>query len=449
MLTLRPYQAEAIDFLVDRGRACLFDEPGLGKCMQSLLSMRELDSDGQLLVVAPGDAIGVWPDEVEKWLGEDAGVWAGVNADLAALDASVVITNYARLPQVFDKKHLWSGVIFDESQALRNRNTTTLFKFVKTVFDNRAYGMRDVPVFFLSGTPIVKSVGDIWPMLHVVDRKRWRGYWPFVQDYALVWQDQFGWHVEGVGNVTQLWADLDDVVLRRLRKDVQKWLPIRTRQPIRLTMTPKQAKAYYQLEKDMMAEIDDGSLFLTPSVLSLETRLRQLLVMPRWLGIEDDGAGVNLLKEVATDHNRPFVVYTPFVKPMPMIADALAKASKRQVFLVHGGMGQRFRQSVEDFKARANAGEDPILLSNIKMAKGWDVSRQTFECYMLGLEWNEVDMEQAESRLDRDGQVNGVMAYYLLHNDSHDDDALAVLSGKRRLAEVILDRKVRKGRIHS
>lgn len=441
VVTIRPYQSEGLEFLVSHGRAALWDEPGLGKTMQTLLSMRDLEPRGTILVVCTGDAIGVWIDEIRFWLDEEPTVFAGLGASTDALDNphGFVITNYHRLATALTYR--WDGVIFDESQALRNRNTATLFKTVRSHFDKKRTGLQTVPAFFLSGTPIVKHTGDMWPILHLLDKQKWSSYWRFVNKYAVTWHDDFGWHVEGVTNALNLWREVSSVALRRTVAEVQPNLPPIIRQRVPLEMTRKQAKAYRELEKDLYTEVAAGSDYLlTPSALSLETRLRQLLVSPRLLGIDDDGAGILALVDIARSHSRPFVVFMPFVEEaMPAVEAALLRTG-RPIYRVRGGMGLKLHESVNLFKQAAKVGEAPILLAGLAMAKSWSVSTVTYECYMLEYDWNDTTMVQAERRLGRDGQTETVFSRYFVHQDSHDFEALDILSGKRRLAKVILDR---------
>jgi SNF2 family DNA or RNA helicase len=439
---IRPYQMDGLNFLVNRPRAALFDEPGLGKSMQALLAMRDLvPAPGRVLIVAPGDAVGVWKDEVAFWLSEESATFYGPRADPSALvSQGVVITNYHRLATVFERH--WDGVIFDESQMLRNRKTRTLFVTVRSAFDQQRRGLGKVPVFFLSGTPIVKAAGDLWPILHLIDRQRWSSYWRFVQTYSVTWQDQFGWHVEGVTNAKGLWDEVSSVALRRTVAEVQPSLPPKVRQRVPLTMTARQAKAYREMERDMIAEIDNGDgVLLAPSVLARETRLRQLLACPRLVGVDDDGAALDALAEVAASHNRPFVVFTPFAEAIPYV-QARLEAAGRTVYTVRGGMGERFRESVAGFKVSASLKDEPapVLVATVQMGKSWSVAEVTHEVYFLEYDWNVTTQVQAESRLHRNEQTDTVFARYLVHEKSHDFDALDILAGKKRLADVILDR---------
>lgn len=440
---IRPYQAEALDFLVKTQRAAIFDEPGLGKSMQALLAMRDLEPRGRILIVAPGDATGVWKDEAAFWLDEEVGVYSGLKPSIDELDRphGLVVTNYHRLANVLATTHSWDGIIFDESHILRNRNTDTLFRAVRPYFDRQRYHLDAIPAFFLSGTPIVKAAGDLWPTLHIINRRRWNAYWPFVQGYTNWWVDNFGWHTEGVTNAKALWAELDDVSLRRTVAECQPDLPPIQRQRVPLVMTPRQARAYREIEAQMYADVDDGrGMILTPTALARETRLRQLLVSPRLIGVDDPGAGVLALKEIAHEHNRPLVIFTPFPSAFPYIEADLK--TKRPIGLIKQGSDGNAR--AKEFVTRAKAGEAPLLLVSLQMAKSWSVSRGTHEGYMLGTDWNETTMVQAERRIGRDGQTNTVFSRYLVHEDTHDFDQLDVLAGKKRLADVIIDRKTKR-----
>lgn len=441
-MEIRDYQLDGIELLTTHRRALLADEPGLGKTMQALLSMRYLVPEGRILIVATGDALGVWQEEIRLWLDEEPVGYFGLKPPEEALSYNgFVITNYSRLKATL--AHRWDGVIFDESQMLRNRNTDSLFKTVRAALSRQAYDK--VPIFFLSGTPIVKAAGDLWPILYMIDRKRFSSYWRFVQKYAIVWQDRWGWHVEGITNVRALWADLDSVALRRTVAQVQPSLPPKVRQRIPLQMSSRQARAYRELEEEMIAEIDGGALLLAPSVLARETRLRQLLVSPKLIGIDDAGAAIPALVAVAGDHMRPFVVYTPFRGALDIIGAELHKAG-RPTFAIHGGMGFRFHETIGVFKNAAKAGAAPVLISTVQMAKSWDVSETTHEAYMLGYDWNETTMVQAEARLHRNKQSDTVFARYFVHTGTIDEFVLDVLAGKKRLADVIMDRvhKVRR-----
>lgn len=206
-------------------------------------------------------------------------------------------------------------------------------------------------------------------------------------------------------------------------------------------MTKAQARAYSDLSADMLTVLGTGSGpdLLTPSILARETRMRELLACPRLLGIEDDGAALNSLRELAANTTHPFVVFTPFPSAYPFIEAAFARTG-RPVYTSRGGTGLAFRTGTDLFNKAAAAGESPILLASTFMSKGWSVSRSASECWHLGAGWNNMEQVQAESRLGRDGQKDPVFSKYFVHQDTHDYNYLEIIAGKRRLADAILDR---------
>ena len=71
MLSLRPYQEQAADFLYEHDRAMVLAPVGAGKTALTLTAMRDAVQDGVVkrwLVVAPlRVAQHVWPVEATKW----------------------------------------------------------------------------------------------------------------------------------------------------------------------------------------------------------------------------------------------------------------------------------------------------------------------------------------------------------------------------------------------
>ena len=59
------YQESGIDFLYQRQKACLWDEPGLGKSFQALSAMKRLDIKNTI-IVCPASVRMVWKSECEK-----------------------------------------------------------------------------------------------------------------------------------------------------------------------------------------------------------------------------------------------------------------------------------------------------------------------------------------------------------------------------------------------
>lgn len=405
----------------------LADEPGLGKSAQALTA-----SDSPLLIVAPGHTHGVWEDEVALWYDKDIvpARYVGTKRKKIGLAHPVVLTNYASLDEALAPR--WHTVIFDEAHTLRNRQARTRFKTVRR-------RLRTQRAFFLTGSPIFEHAGDLWPLLYLIDRTRWPSYWTFVERFAFVSVNDFGWSVEGARNIPALRADVADVVIQRTYEMVKRELPPLRRMKYRLDMSVAQAKAYKDLEEEMLTEVADGSLLLAPSELAVMTRLRQLLVSPRLLGIEDTGAALTALQEEAAGKPRPLVIFTPFSEAIPHIWDALAEAGYEVLEQLKGGMTPAAMTSAyhtfQHAEARAKA-----IIAQVRLGTGWNAN-VAHEAFFVGMDWSAPVHDQAERRLRRDGQRRPVLARYFVHTGTIEEDQLEILGGKKKIADLIMQLK--------
>jgi len=128
MLSLRPYQESAADFLYEHDRAMVLAPVGAGKTALTLTAMQDMLAAGivkRWLVVAPlRVAQHVWPVEAPKWAPAlDLAVAVGSPAwRTKALEsnARVVVTNYDNLQWLAKQRLDFDGVVFDELTRLKN-----------------------------------------------------------------------------------------------------------------------------------------------------------------------------------------------------------------------------------------------------------------------------------------------------------------------------------------
>lgn len=426
---VRPYQEEGIVFLTDARRAILADDPGLGKTMQALLAARDIKVDASILIVAPKTAAGVWQDEARKWLGDDVGLYVGYGRKRADLDYDIVVTNYKLMDEVARHRREWDVLIFDEAHKLRNARRRNRGPGPFAAF--RKLKARHA-LFHLTGTPFFKSAADVWPLFNSIDPKRFGAYWAFAKRWANVYQqvtpNGFVPVVEGVSDPEGFKAAFADVMLRRARDVLPAgMLPPLTRQRVPLTLTPKQARHYRELEKQLITMIDEETVLMTPTKLALLTRLRQLLVTPRILGIDDDGAIIEALRDGI---ETPAVIFTPFEEAIPYLAEAL------------GGTPYTISHKTRHpgaIAAAFNTDDDPgrVLISTIQMGESWS-AHTAANAYFAGFHWNPSTHEQAESRLHRPPQELPVMARYFTHRGTVDTHVMSILRKKVTMQSLLM-----------
>lgn len=167
MLKLRSYQEEGVAFLVKSRRALLTDDPGLGKTAQTLSAIGRLEAKG-VVVVCPAVVLGVWREEVAKWL---PGYTVRIQATTKPVDPpgpkEVLVTSYSRANL---HKGRYGVLVCDESHMLKSSTTQRTKRCAQLA-------KRASRVWLLTGTPILKDPIDLWNQLSFLGVER--GYQNF------------------------------------------------------------------------------------------------------------------------------------------------------------------------------------------------------------------------------------------------------------------------------
>ena len=435
---LRPYQKEAVDFMIANPKTLHFDDMGLGKTvttMTATLHAARNRHNFNVVVLCTTNALYVWQEEFMKWFGIEPVMYVGTPAQRKKIaqqyskysntGLNIVISTYGMMKEL--DAHSWDAIIADEihqAGLLRHTNDTCK-KFIAM--------SKDIPIIYLlTGTPIRQGVVDTFAPLHIIARNMFPNYWSFVNRHCIVTVTPFGKQIErNPRNIEGFRQLLSKYMIRRLKSEVLKDLPGKQRNTVVLKMSPKQEKAHNDIMKELYYA-DEDTLLVTPNKMSAVLRARQILVSPRLVGIDDDGASLDYLKEAGeallTAH-RPFVVFTPFRQALPLIADALREISPGiTLHMIHGGMTPAaFANSWQDFQKPTI--KNKVMLCVIKSGASFHAT-EAADCFFLGYEWDFNLNSQSEDRLCRLGQQNFVNCNYLLYKDTVDEDVKAKLNDK-------------------
>jgi len=230
-------------------------------------------------------------------------------------------------------------------------------------------------------------------------------------------------------------------MVRRLKTEVLKDLPGKQRVTVPIQMTRKQAKAHQEIIEELYYyDKEEDTLIAAPNQMTAILRARQLLVSPRLVGIDEDGAALNYLKEVGADlifANQPFVIFTPFRQALPIVVEILQEIDPAvSIHLIHGGMTPAaFANSWQSFEKPEN--KKKVMVCVIKSGASFHAT-EAAECFFLGYEWDFNFNVQSEDRLCRLGQEEFVTCNYLLHKDTVDEDVKNKLNEKQGAADWII-----------
>ena len=433
---LRPYQHEGIRQLLTGCHFLNFDDMGLGKTVQTLYAtIQRMTEDDKVLIVCPNKALYVWQDELQKWFNLEACIYVGTKPQRTKIkintqlfkDYNFVITTYGMVEELLPFN--WVGYIADEihEAGLLNHKTKTYKTF--TLLTKKVQWF-----YLLTGTPIRQGVIDLFAPLHLLNPDKFKSYWQFVGAHCITMQTPFGKQIErNPRNIAEFRSMLNNYMVRRLKSEVLKDLPGKQRQSIPMEMTSAQKKAYGHIIEEFIYA-DEDTTVVTPNAMTAMLKCRQLLVCPRLLGIDDDGAAFKYIVEEGTnllENNRPFVVFTPFREAIPLLEDAIHTEIGKHVhvYKLMGGLRpSEFANQWQGFM------EDPnkvkVLLCTIKSGASFHATVAA-DVFFLGYEWDFNYNTQAEDRCCRLGQTNFVHCNYLLHKDTVDEDVRLRLNSKQ------------------
>ncbi|AAN02119.1 gp65 [Mycobacterium phage Barnyard] len=271
MADRKPWQIPGAAFVVSQKEVVIADQPGLGKTLQVIAALLEMQTRGAILVVAPKTAVEVtWPDEIARWIGPNENVFV-INSEakpderkarvlrakaLAEQGERVWVltgSSYIRIKAEFDdygnylrdeKKQKivravghtvadlfrmsFSAVIVDESQEVLACSTGNKKKWSA---QRTGMGALDIvpgaPRIAISGTPFRGKTENIWGTLNWLAPKKYTSYWKWVRrHYGVVdnW-DSGEAHMEKgdtIRDEKRFFSELRPILIRRTHAELRR-----------------------------------------------------------------------------------------------------------------------------------------------------------------------------------------------------------------------------------
>ena len=316
----KPWQIPGAAFIVGQKTCLVADEPGLGKTIQTLAAVVELDIKGMILVVAPRTAVNVtWPDEIAKWIGpehvfvinsslkpDERKKQVADARDMANLGERTWVIcgpNYLRAKGDLDDKGnyvrdekgrkiirvvnegiadlfrmKWSAVIVDEShQTLAGATGNKK----KQSAQRQGLGMLDILPgglqLAISGTPFRGKTENLWGTLNWLQPKIYTSYWNWIKRHYGVIDDhaaKFGSGIvkgDTILDEKRFFKELQPIMVRRTMAEVNKDMPPISYGGTRLAgdnspvavwlpMSKKQRKQYDQVINEALLNIDTDQI---------------------------------------------------------------------------------------------------------------------------------------------------------------------------------------------
>jgi len=453
---LYPYQKEDSDKMLSLGSCLNFSEMGVGKTPETLQVIEE-GGFKIPLIICPNSLRWEWKRQIDEWVGEDICAVCTGSADLKALTLvesfkegkKYRIMNYEalRIPLMVEMmSHIpFDIIIFDEIHKLRNPKTKLVLGYQKKnqtlrealsrtkETEGGAWNFltqhKGAEVIGLSGSPIMNYPNDLYVPLSCIKPERyprsmdpWRH---FMYKYCLWADSRFGSYIYGTRKLEELRKETAPFIIRRTKKEVLPYLPQKIYRRSPLEMKPDQRKLYNQMERELKVLLDTGEPLYSPNVLACLTRLRQINLDPKMLGITCSSAKTEFLLDTISSTDEKLVIFSCFEKYIHLIH--LLLPNTPHVVITGQIHPDKRLENVRKFQEDESI---KLCLGTIQaMGEGITLTAAS-NALIADRWWNAPTNLQAEDRLHRIGQKNAVQIILPVVKDSID-----------QLLDEILDRK--------
>lgn len=435
------YQQFAIERIIERDAVGLFLDMGMGKTACALTAAAELLHNHfnavRVLVIAPlRVAEDTWSRESGKWdhlqYLRVSKVLGPEKERIRALEAKADIyvinrENVEWLVNYYGKKWPFDLVIVDELSSFKSPKARR-FRALRKV---RPLIKRIVG---LTGTPAPNGLIDLWAQVYLLDQGerlgktitgyRERYFQPGKRNQMIIYE----WKPKP-GAEEAIHAKLSDLCVSMSADD---WLdlPERIENVIPVKLPPKALEQYEQLERDLLLPLVGGDVVAnTAAVLT-----NKLLQMANGAAYDENGkakefhqAKLEALSDVieAADGKSVLVFYS-YKHDLDRLKEHLQRHNPRTLDT---------STDIEDW----NTGRIPVALAHPASA-GHGLNLQTGGHIIVwfGLTWSLELYQQANARLDRQGQQYGVIVHHLVAEGTVDEDVMAALSRKEKGQEALL-----------
>jgi SNF2 family DNA or RNA helicase len=460
--TLRDYQLVGFNWLnflyKNKFGGVLADDMGLGKTLELIAMIAEAKRTGEtrpFIIVAPASVTGNWKSEFSKFCPSlkivvkkvsdkddenfytnepSAGPSAGgpdvgepsiegpeVGADVGAKKYDVIIMSYAifRLDFYQINSEEFAGVIFDESQMLKNP---------KSIISKAARNVNIDLKIAASGTPIENSLTELWAV------------------YSIVSPGLFGtlkqFNKERLSSVKN---KIKPFLLRRTKEEVARQLPEKVEQIVEIELSKEHKKVYdlylSKVQKEVLG-LSEDLLKNRMFILAQLTILRRMAIDPRLIDpdqyAEIVGEKLNYLNEMLEEilpSGNKVLIFSQYTSVLELVKQSLDKSLGTKVkYSYLDGKTQNREKVINEFKT----GKNQVFLVSIK-AGGFGLNLTEADyVFIMDPWWNPAVEEQAVDRTHRIGQEKNVFVYRLISKGTIEEKVNELKIKKTKLVDSIL-----------
>lgn len=432
------YQLYCINRMLNEPRLGLFLNMGLGKTVITLTVLNELifyrKTINKVLIIAPKRvAETTWSDEKDKWdhlkhlkiskiLGSRS-----EREEAIKREADIYIINRENVQWLIENHRdewKWDTVVIDELSSFKN-SSSKRFKRLKIMLPHikRLYG--------LTGTPAANGYLDLWAQVYLLDegKRLFKTLRQYKDTYFL--PDKRNSHViftyklkDGAERLIK--ERIDDICISLKSGDYIE-MPDCVYQEHSLRLSDSTLKKYRILERDLVLELAETDI----TAVNAGVLTNKLLQIASGSVYDETGdyhtihtEKLEVLKEIIEQAGSPVLVFYNFKHERDLILKNFKEAK----------MLEDERQVRE-----WNRGEIPILVAHpASCAYGLNLQAGGHHVVWFSPTWNLEQYEQANARLNRQGQTETVTISHIIAKDTVDEIVMRSLQAKDKAQTALL-----------
>ena len=420
------------------------------------------DRAGPFLCCVPLSTLAAWQHEFQKWapgmntiayIGDQQSrnmIYEHEWGTRKQLNFNVILTTYEialREASLFNSVR-WAALAVDEAHRLKN-DEAQLYRVLNDLKTEHR--------LLITGTPLQNSMRELWCLLDFANPGQ-MGSW---EEFETKHDDG---QKEGFSN---LHAELHPYLLRRVKKDVEKSLPNKIEQILRVGLSKKQKKYYKWILTKNFNELTKGKNGSKSSFTNIMVELKKcanhswLIKPPEEDEIADrtddadtridkilKGSGKMMLLDKLLrrlkDTGHRVLIFSQMVRMLDVIGEYMALRRFKFQRLDGGIRGDLRTRAMEHFNAEGS--EDFAFLLSTR-AGGLGINLATADTVIIfDSDWNPQNDLQAQARAHRIGQKNTVNIYRFVSAGSIEEDVIERAKKKMVLDHLVIQRMDTSGR---
>ena len=419
---LYEYQKDGVKFgLKKHGRCLIADEMGIGKTIQALCIAKLYEEDWPVLIICPGSVKYSWKNEIQLRLLIPEKKIQIINSSKTKIknqNINFYIISYdlCRNIQKKLKKLNFNFYILDESHCIKSpvaKRSKIIIPLVK----------KAKRILLLTGTPLLNIPMEAYTTLEILNPQYFNNFKKFGRRFCDPKLTPFGLKWSGASNTKELHAIFELFMIRRLKKDVLKFLPPKTRIKVKIDCDEKIINEM-GLKNNDVHTISKTKKGMSRLEMYVKTGYAKLI-------------GIKEYVKYLLESQVKFLLFAHHIKILDEI-ERFVKKRKYNYIRIDGSTKpeNRFKLS-NNFQTDKNI--KIALLSITSCGSGITLTAANI-CVFAELIWTPSLMIQAEDRIHRIGQKSeNIDIRYLYGEYTLDDYILEILSRKKIFVSTTLD----------